>query len=89
MIEPYYYRWQLRELYKTKLPKELPLWSEEQEAFLWNLSLCKKLVMVRDVYQARGDTANAQLHEQRASAIAEEMGMPNLVSSVPSIKGEQ
>ena len=46
-------------------------------------------LLIRDVYQARGDTANAQLHEQRASAVAEEMGMPNLVSSVPSIKGEQ
>jgi tetratricopeptide (TPR) repeat protein len=47
-------------------------------------------LLIRDVYQAQEDTVNAQLHEQRASAIAEEMGLPELVSSVPSMnKGEQ
>lgn len=47
-------------------------------------------LLIRDVYLAKGDTANAQLHEQRASVIAEEMGLPELVSSVPRMsKGEQ
>lgn len=42
-------------------------------------------LLIRDIYQAKGDITNAQLHEQRASAIAEEMGMTTLVSSAPSM----
>jgi tetratricopeptide (TPR) repeat protein len=39
-------------------------------------------LLLWSVYQAKGDTANAQLHMQQASAIAEEMGFPTLVSGV-------
>jgi tetratricopeptide (TPR) repeat protein len=37
---------------------------------------------LRDIYLRKGDTANAQFHLQRASALAEEMGLSTLVSSV-------
>lgn len=43
-------------------------------------------LLLRDIYQVKGDTANAQLHEQKASALAEEMGYPMLVSSIPNIR---
>jgi tetratricopeptide (TPR) repeat protein len=43
-------------------------------------------LLLRDIYQVQGDTANAQLHEQKASALAEEMGYPMLVSSMPNIR---
>ena len=43
-------------------------------------------LLLRDIYQAKGDTANAQLHEQKASAIAKAMGYPMLVSSMPNIR---
>jgi len=43
-------------------------------------------LLLRDIYQAKGDTANAQLHEQKASAIASEMGYSMLVSSMPNIR---
>ena len=43
-------------------------------------------LLLRDIYQVKGDTANAQLHEQKASALAEEMGYPMLVSSMPNIR---
>jgi hypothetical protein len=39
-------------------------------------------LLLRDIYQVKGDTANAQLHEQRASALAEEMGYPMLVQEL-------
>jgi tetratricopeptide (TPR) repeat protein len=35
-----------------------------------------------DIYQKKGDTANAQLHMQQASALAEAMGFTTLVSSM-------
>ena len=35
-----------------------------------------------DIYQKKGDTANAQFHMQQASALAEEMGFSTLVSSM-------
>jgi tetratricopeptide (TPR) repeat protein len=40
---------------------------------------------LRDIYLRKADTANAQFHMQQASALAEEMGYPTLVSSVPNI----
>lgn len=40
-------------------------------------------LLVRDVYQMQGATANAQLYAQKASAAAEEIGFPDLVSSAP------
>jgi tetratricopeptide (TPR) repeat protein len=43
-------------------------------------------LLLRDIYQGKGDTANAQLHEQKAAALAEEMGYPMLVSSMPNIR---
>jgi tetratricopeptide (TPR) repeat protein len=43
-------------------------------------------LLLRDIYQAKGDSANAQLHEQKAFALAEEMGYPMLVSSVPNLR---
>jgi len=43
-------------------------------------------LLLRDIYQVKGDTTNAQLHEQKASALAEEMGYPMLVSSMPNIR---
>jgi tetratricopeptide (TPR) repeat protein len=43
-------------------------------------------LLLRDIYQGKGDTANAQLHEQKASTLAEEMGYPMLVSSIPNIR---
>jgi tetratricopeptide (TPR) repeat protein len=42
-------------------------------------------LLLRDVYQAKGDTENAQFHEQRAVALAEEMGNVELVSSMRGI----
>jgi hypothetical protein len=35
-----------------------------------------------DIYLKKGDTANAHLHMQQASTLAEEMGFTTLVSSV-------
>lgn len=43
-------------------------------------------LLLRDIYQAKGDTTKAQLHEQKASVLAEEMGYPMLVSSVPNLR---
>jgi len=43
-------------------------------------------LLLRDIYQGKGDAANAQLHEQKASALAQEMGYPMLVSSMPNIR---
>jgi hypothetical protein len=37
-------------------------------------------LLIRDIYLAKGDIANAQLHTQQASALAEEMGLQTLVS---------
>ena len=37
---------------------------------------------LRDIYLRKGDTANGQFHMQQASALAEEMGLSTLVSSV-------
>jgi tetratricopeptide (TPR) repeat protein len=43
-------------------------------------------LLLRDIYQAKGDTANAQLQTQQALALAEEMGLQALVSSMPNIR---
>jgi len=43
-------------------------------------------LLLRDVYLAKGDTANAQFHTEIASALAEEMGLKALVSSMPNIR---
>lgn len=43
-------------------------------------------LLLRDIYLAKGDTANAQLHTQQASALAKEMGLKDLASSMPSIR---
>jgi tetratricopeptide (TPR) repeat protein len=37
-------------------------------------------LLIRDIYLAKGDTTNAQLHTQQASALAEEMGLQTLMS---------
>lgn len=39
-------------------------------------------LLIRDIYLAKGDTANAQLHTQHALALAEEMGLHTLVASI-------
>lgn len=44
-------------------------------------------LLLRDVYEAKDDQAQAQFHTQKASAIASEMGYPALVSSIPGIIG--
>jgi tetratricopeptide (TPR) repeat protein len=41
---------------------------------------------LRDIYLAKQDTVNAQIHLQKASALAEEMGLETLVSSVPNMR---
>jgi tetratricopeptide (TPR) repeat protein len=43
-------------------------------------------LLLRDIYLAKGDTANAQLHTQQAAALAEEMGLRTLVSSMINIR---
>jgi tetratricopeptide (TPR) repeat protein len=43
-------------------------------------------LLIRDIYLAKGDTANAQLHTQQALALAEEMGLDALVSSALNIR---
>jgi len=43
-------------------------------------------LLLRDIYLAKEDTANAELHTQQAFALAEEMGLQTLVSSVPNIR---
>lgn len=37
---------------------------------------------LRDIYLKKGDAANAEFHMQQASALAEEMGFPTLVSTL-------
>lgn len=44
-------------------------------------------LLLRDIYLAKGDTENAELHTEIASAIALEMGLKTLMSSMPNIKG--
>lgn len=44
---------------------------------------------LRDIYLQKGDTAKAQFHMQKASALAEEMGYATLVSSAPSLSSLQ
>jgi tetratricopeptide (TPR) repeat protein len=46
-------------------------------------------LLLSTIYQARGAATNAQLHLQQARAIAEEMGYPSLVSSVPDLEALQ
>ena len=41
-------------------------------------------LLLRDIYLAKGDTANAQFHTDIASSIASEMGLKTLVSSMPN-----
>lgn len=43
-------------------------------------------LLLREIYLAKGDTANAQLHTRQAQTLAEEMGLQSLVSAVPSIR---
>jgi tetratricopeptide (TPR) repeat protein len=43
-------------------------------------------LLLRDIYLARGDTANAQAQTEIASSIAAEMGMETLISSLPNIR---
>jgi tetratricopeptide (TPR) repeat protein len=43
-------------------------------------------LLLRDIYLAKSDTVNAQLHSEMASAIASEMGLKTLVSSMPNIR---
>jgi tetratricopeptide (TPR) repeat protein len=43
-------------------------------------------LLLRDIYLAKGDPANAQFHTKIASTIASEMGYPMLVSSMPDIR---
>jgi tetratricopeptide (TPR) repeat protein len=43
-------------------------------------------LLLRDIYLAKGEMANAQLHTEIASAIASEMGLKTLVSSMPNIR---
>lgn len=43
-------------------------------------------LLLRDIYLARGDTANAQAQTEIASAIAAELGMETLISSLPNIR---
>ncbi|MBV9228279.1 MAG: tetratricopeptide repeat protein [Chloroflexi bacterium] len=42
-------------------------------------------VSLWDIYSKKGDTARAQFHMQQASALAEEMGLTTLVSSMRSV----
>lgn len=44
-------------------------------------------LLLRDIYLAKGDTVQAQLHAQHAQTLAEEMGLQSLVASVPNILG--
>jgi tetratricopeptide (TPR) repeat protein len=41
-------------------------------------------LLIREIYRALGDTANAQIHTEHAIALAEEMGLQRLVASVSS-----
>lgn len=43
-------------------------------------------LLLRMVYLARGDEEHARLHTQQATALANEMGYPDLVSSMPDIR---
>jgi tetratricopeptide (TPR) repeat protein len=43
-------------------------------------------LLLRDIYQAKGDTAQAHLHAQHAQVLAEELGLQSLVASVPNIR---
>jgi tetratricopeptide (TPR) repeat protein len=43
-------------------------------------------LLLRDIYQAKGDTAQAQVHAQHAQTLAEELGLQWLVASVPNIR---
>ncbi|QBD83289.1 tetratricopeptide repeat protein [Ktedonosporobacter rubrisoli] len=43
-------------------------------------------ILLRDAYLAKGDAANAELHTRKATALAEEMGLTALISSLPNIR---
>jgi tetratricopeptide (TPR) repeat protein len=43
-------------------------------------------LLLRNIYLARGETASAQQHTQLATALAEEIGYPVLVASVPDLR---
>ncbi|GHO99674.1 hypothetical protein KSF_097220 [Reticulibacter mediterranei] len=43
-------------------------------------------LLLRNIYLARGETANAQLHMQQATALAKEIGYPALVADVPDLR---
>jgi tetratricopeptide (TPR) repeat protein len=43
-------------------------------------------LLIRDIYQAQGDTANAQAHTRQALALAQEMGLDALVASVVNLR---
>src|SRR5258707_4634975 len=41
-------------------------------------------LLVRDIYHALGDAEQARLYQQKAATLAEEIGFPALVSSMPA-----
>jgi tetratricopeptide (TPR) repeat protein len=43
-------------------------------------------LMLRDIYLKKGDATNTQLHIQQATTIANEIGHPSLVSSIPNLR---
>lgn len=43
-------------------------------------------LLLSSIYQARGETVSAQQHMQQATALAEEIGYPQLVSAVPNLR---
>ena len=43
-------------------------------------------LLLSSIYQARGETASAQQHMQQAAALAEEIGYPQLVATVPNLR---
>jgi tetratricopeptide (TPR) repeat protein len=43
-------------------------------------------LLLSNIYMARGDTASAQQHMQQATILAEEIGHPELVASVPDFR---
>ncbi|HTK07156.1 MAG TPA: tetratricopeptide repeat protein [Ktedonobacteraceae bacterium] len=53
-----------------------------REAASFKLFLPLDHLLLRSVYQAQGDTTSAQFHLQQASAIAEEIGHSEIVSSI-------
>src|SRR5579859_669016 len=79
----------LHALRKGDLDQALPLALQAvslREAANFKPYLPLDHLLLRSVYLAKGDEANAQLHTEIATALAEEMGMKSLVSSLPDIR---